>query len=102
MFTFNPELIDVKYLFDTYTLISETPEHEDLNVGFAKMEAKTGVVDDAKRKALGAFIATGKRQMELSKAFVKGWDAFNTQCQVYVAEDIQRAEETKVEAEENK
>lgn len=93
MFTFNPELIDVKYLFDVYTLISQTPEHEDLDIGFAKMEAKTGVTDDAKRKALGAFIAPGKRQMQLAKAFAKGWEDFNTLCQVYIAEDIQRAAE---------
>lgn len=101
MATFNPALIDFKYIYDVYQLMKKTPESEDLMIAMAKLDDERGVIRTAEeRKEMLDFIGRPQskmkvdgryydRQQALARIEDKGWEAFEKACQEFMKEDLE-------------
>lgn len=101
MATFNPALIDFKYIYDAYQLMKKTPESEDLTIAMAKLDAERGVIRTAEeRKEMLEFVCRPQskmkvdgryydRQQALARIEDKGWEAFEKACQEFMKEDLE-------------
>lgn len=101
MATFNPALIDFKYIYDVYQLMKKTPEVENLPVAMAKLDAERGVIrTQEERQEMLEFVCRPQskmkvdgryydRQQALARIEDKGWEAFEKACQEFMKEDLE-------------